>query len=69
MTDDPKRTSIVIDFDTAEEADQIAAILGAQVGIKLSRSSVVRRAIHDLFLRVCPSDRTDAISNDEHVAA
>jgi len=70
MSDDTKKTSIAVDPDTAEEADQIARALGALVGVKLSRSAVARRAIHDLFLRVCPSDRTDLITKgDEELAA
>lgn len=69
MSDDLKKTSIAVDSDTAEEADRIALVLGALVGVKLSRSAVARRAIHDLFLRVCPSDRTDGLTKDERVAA
>ena len=69
MSDDPKKTSIAIDLDTAEEADRIAQTLSALVGIKLSRSAVARRAIHELFLRVCPSVRTDDVPESDHVIA
>lgn len=68
MSDDPKKTSIAIDLDTAEEADQIAQALGALVGVKLSRSAVARRAIHDLFLRVCPSEMTDNVTESKVAA-
>lgn len=69
MTEDQNWTTANIDPETVKMADAIAVKLGALVGGKLSRSAVIRRAVYDLFLRECPSDRTDGLTKDERVAA
>jgi hypothetical protein len=68
MTEDRQNTTILIDPDIAREADAIAAVLSELVGVKISRSAAARRAIHDLFLRLCPSDQTDAVADDKIAA-
>jgi predicted transcriptional regulator len=69
MTEDQKGTTVFLDPETVERADAIAAKLGPLVGGKMSRSAIARRAILELFLRECPSDRTDDVTKDEQVAA
>jgi hypothetical protein len=68
MSDELKKTSIAVDPDTAEEADQIALVLGALAGVKVSRSSAARRAIHDLYIRLCLPSQESKVE-DKRVAA
>lgn len=68
MSDDSKKTSIGIDPDVAEEADQLAAYLSEINGFKVSRSAVARRAIHELFLRLRPSFTTDVVPESKVAA-
>lgn len=56
MSDDPRFTTVSLDRDTIVKMDMIAAQLGELVCAKISRSAVARRAIRDLFLRICPTD-------------
>jgi hypothetical protein len=59
MSEENKGTTVSLDADTIIKADAIARQLGALVGGKMSRSAVTRRAIHDLFLALCPIDTTN----------
>lgn len=53
-------TTIWINRARIRKLDRIIEILGARtLSIKPSRSEVAGRAIDDLFLLVCPSERTD----------
>lgn len=59
MSDELKGTTVFLDAETIIKADAVARELGVLVGGKMSRSAVARRAIHDLFLSVCPIDMTN----------
>ena len=50
MSEDSKGTTVFLDPDATAEADAIAVKLGPLVGGKMSRSAVVRRAVHELFI-------------------
>lgn len=58
MSDENKGTTVFLDAETITKADAVAGALGVLVGGKMSRSAVARRAIHDLFLAVCLTDKT-----------
>jgi hypothetical protein len=68
MSDDPKGTTVFLDPDATAEADAIASKLGPLVGGKMSRSAVVRRAVHDLFLSMCPVDKTNDVAESQVAA-
>lgn len=68
MTEEAKFTTVALSADDAAKADKIAAVLGKQIQVKLTRSQVVRRALDDLFLRVCPSEMTDGITENKAAA-
>lgn len=59
MSEDQKGTTVFLDADAIIEADAIAEQLKMLVGGKMSRSAVVRRAVHDLFLSLCLSKKTN----------
>ena len=59
MSDEIKGTTVFLDPETIAKADAIVRELSGLVGGKMSRSAVARRAIHDLFLSVCPIDLTN----------
>ncbi len=69
MSEDGKVTTVALDAETVMKADAIARELGALVGGKMSRSAVARRAIHDLFLTVCPINKTNDQSICETINA
>lgn len=58
MINPGENKSIYFDNDRLLKLDRIAAMLQRQSGIRVSRSAVVMRAIDDLFLAVCPLEKT-----------
>ena len=63
MIEVTKETTVRIDRDTVNEADVIAERLGPLVGGKMSRSAVIRRAVHDLYIQMTTVKET---TNDKH---
>ncbi len=61
--------SINISEEQIKRAEQIAKQRRMSTGEQANRSSEIGRAIDALFLRECPSDRTDLITKDEQVPA
>lgn len=50
-------TTVILDAKTIAEADAIVARLREIEVDRVTRTSVVRRAVHALFLSVCPTDK------------
>lgn len=68
MTEEQGWTTINIDGETARMADLIAAKLGPLVGGKMSRAAAIRRAVRDFYLRECPSETTDDVTESKVAA-
>jgi len=64
MTDPLKNVTIYLTDERLVRIDAIVRELSQRSGIKVSRSAAIGRAIDDLFLAVCPIDRTDIQSTD-----
>lgn len=61
-----KRSTTNLDEDMMDEIDAIARVLAPLYGGKPpKRVVVVRRAVHDLFLRVCPLESTIGYSEGQ----
>jgi hypothetical protein len=69
MSEEQKGTTVFLDQDMIAEADAIAEHLKVLVGGKMSRTAVVRRAVHDLFLSICLSKKPDDSPSCEKAAA
>ena len=61
--EESKYTTILLDAEMKAHADAIARALGP-----MTRTAAVRRALADLFLRVCPTDKPIDISVVEQVS-
>lgn len=59
MTDSLKNVTIYLNDERLARIEAIVAELTQRTGFKISRSAAIGRAIDDLFLSVCPIDRTN----------
>lgn len=64
---DKNPNTIYLTPEYVDKADKIAAALSAMIGVPIKRSAVVRRALDDLFLAVCPTDKTDDVSVNQAI--
>lgn len=69
MTDALKNVTVYLNEERLKRIDAIQQELSRKVGVPVSRSAAIGRAIDDLFLVVCPIDRTNDQSVCETVNA